>query len=500
MRRRLLSGLGLVLVWLLLAVPTWAFLFRHSSAEVVVASHDAVVHPDFDGTVRLDLGPYLPDLRTTTGSRFGVRVELGKTTATTTPELAQRYAAIAAHPEAEQDRVRDVVTGLARDSAVQAAAIALVPIGVWLALGRRRRRELLRGDKRVLLAGLGATALVVVLVVQPWHGEGATVQGDQWIPVGEAVPELTVPPELAGWEVQGGLISKGSQRLLSSLFDTYERSKVFYHQVADRVGDVAAELRTPQDGETVAVLVSDRHDNIGMDAVVRAVADEAGATVVLDAGDDTSTGETWEAFSLDSLNTAFEDLDSRVAVAGNHDNGTFVSRYLAKLGWTHLSDGEAETPFAEVRVAGIDDPRSSGLGTWRDEKGLSFDEVRDRLADQVCQLDEDGERVATLLVHDATLGATALSRGCTDLVLAGHIHSQLGPTRVEGENGKAGYSYTNGTTGGAAYAIAIGSKLRRDAEFTFVTYSEGRPVGIQPVMVRTTGALDVGEYTPLDLG
>ena len=50
-------------------------------------------------------------------------------------------------------------------------------------------------------------------------------------------------------------------------------------------------------------------------------------------------------------------------------------------------------------------------------------------------------------------------------------------------NGKVGYTYTNGTTGGAAYAIALGSKLRRDAEFTFVTYKDGRPVGIQPVTV-----------------
>jgi len=103
-------------------------------------------------------------------------------------------------------------------------------------------------------------------------------------------------------------------------------------------------------------------------------------------------------------------------------------------------------------------------------------------------------------VHDANLGRTALSRGCTDLVLAGHLHRQVGPTRVVGENGKVGYTYTNGTTGGAAYAIALGSKLRRDAEFTFVTYREGRPVGIQPVTVTTTGAISVAPYVELDLG
>ena len=168
--------------------------------------------------------------------------------------------------------------------------------------------------------------------------------------------------------------------------------------------------------------------------------------------------------------------------------------------WSRQSPRPAGTGVADVRVTGVDDPRSSGLGNWRDQKGLSFAEVKEQIADDVCTADEKGERIATLVVHDANLGAIALQRGCTDLVLAGHLHVQKGPTRVVGANGKAGYTYTNGTTGGAAYAIAIGSKLRRDAEFTFVTYRDGRPVGIQPVTVTTTGAISVAPYIELDLG
>ena len=316
-----------------------------------------------------------------------------------------------------------------------------------------------------------------------------------WLPVQEALPDVKVPDDLQGWQIQGGLVTQGTRRLLLSLFDTYDRSKVFYRGVKDRVDEIADQLHQPAEDETVAVLVSDRHDNIGMDEVVRAVADEAGATVVLDAGDDTSTGETWEQFSLDSLDAAFEGYDAKVAIAGNHDNGTFVNRHLASLGWTHL-DGKPVEPFADVRITGVDDPRSSGLGTWRDETDLSFAEVKERIADDVCELDEKGERIATLLVHDANLGAIALARGCTDLVLAGHVHAQIGPNRVVGENGKVGYTYTNGTTGGAAYALAIGSKLRRDAMFTFVTYRDGRPVGIQPVTVRTTGEAVGGGVHP----
>lgn len=495
--RRSLRVLGFVLVWLVVALPSWVLLFGNSHTEMVVASHDAVVRPNFDGYVRLDLGPYLPAVRSDSGNRIGVDIELGKTTATTAPELAVRYAAIAAHPDAETKRVGEELGDLALEEALRAAVIGLLPIGLWLVIGPTRRADLMRW--RSLVAALTVLAVTVLLMVQPWRAEAERVQQDGWLDVADAFPEVSVPPELTNWQIQGGLVTEGTRRLVFSLFDTYKTSKVFYRGVADRVGEIANQLHQPGDGETVAVLVSDRHDNIGMDEVVRKVADEAGATVVLDAGDDTSTGQTWETFSLDSLDNAFEDYDAQVAVSGNHDNGTFVNRYLKKLGWTHL-DGKSVDPFAGVRITGVDDPRSSGLGNWRDEKGLSFEDVKTRIADDVCEQDADGDRIATLIVHDANLGALALARGCTDLVLAGHLHVQVGPTRVVGQNGKAGYTYTNGTTGGAAYAIAIGSKLRRDAEFTFVTYRDGRPVGIQPVTVRTTGELVVAGYVELDLG
>jgi len=504
-RRLALRVAGLALAWLVVAVPSWAFLFTHSSTEMVLASHDAVVRPTFDGHVRLDMGPYVPDLRTSSGGRIGVAVEMGKTIATTTPELAERYAAIAARPEAEVRRVESAVRGLAVGAALGATAIGLAPIALWVLVGPRRRAQVwrrswqpVRGWRGRLVFG-ASLALVLLLLADLRDPEVDRVQPDTWLPVQDAVTDVTVPEGLRGWEIQGGLVTQGTRRLLSSLFDTYDRSKVFYAGVIDRVDAIADQLREPEEGETVAVLVSDRHDNIGMDDVVRKVADEAGATAVLDAGDDTSTGEKWEQFSLDSLDSAFEGYDFRAAISGNHDNGTFVNRHLASLGWTHF-DGKSVMAFDGVRMTGVDDPRSSGLGTWRDETDLSFEEVKTRIADDVCALDEQGDRIATLLVHDANLGAMALSRGCTDLVLAGHVHAQIGPSRVVGTNVKAGYTYTNGTTGGAAYAIAIGSKLRRDAQFTFVTYRDGRPVGIQPVTVKTTGALSVARYTELDLG
>ncbi len=234
-----------------------------------------------------------------------------------------------------------------------------------------------------------------------------------------------------------------------------------------------------------------------MDQVALAIAERGGAEAVFDAGDDTSTGEEWEAFSLDSLASAFEDYP-RWAVAGNHDHGSFVRSYLTDLGWTYFDDGEVVDGPGDTKILGVDDPRSSGLGNWKDETGLTFDEVRERLADAACDADEDGDRVDTLLVHDANLGDDALERGCVDLVVGGHTHVQAGPSEFLGENGEVGYSYTVGTAGGAAYAIALGTKLRRAAGLALITYRDGRPAGIQSITLQTTGRFDVDPYVELD--
>lgn len=495
-----------VAAWLLLTAVLTVVVFLHSSQTTTLASHDAVLRPDLGGKVVLRTGPVLPDVRIDSGQRLGVEVTLGKTDADSTEELVERYALIAGDPEGSVTRVREDLVALSVDSLLRGAALAVLPLLVWVLVGRTRRRELVAQLWRPRLLAVGVVvAAVTVTLIQPWRAEPATLGSEEeWIPLPDFLgDQVEVPSELDGVEVRGDVTTSQTRRLIESAIDTYETSRTFYRQAAEEADEL--ELRQPEDGETVAVLVSDRHDNIGMDAVARAVADRAGATAVLDAGDDTSTGRTWEAFSLDSLVAAFDDDtydERRWAVAGNHDNGTFVSGHLADHGWTVL-DGEVVDGPGGGPMLGVADPRSSGLGNWRDETGLTFAEVADRLADAACAAAEDGERVSTLLVHDANLGDPTLERGCADLVLAGHTHVRSGPTAVTGENGEVGYTFTTGTTGGAAYAIALGSKPRRDADISLVTYRDGRPVGLQSVLLRTDGEFVVGDfvamsYTTLD--
>lgn len=479
---------------LAVAVVATIALFLSGSRTIVLASHDATVRPSLDGDVVVRTGPLLPDVRRRSDGPIGVDIVLGKTEAGSADELISRYAFIASQPEAQVAKVEEAVRDIAVSAAVRGLGLGMVPLAVWLLLGPHRRGELFRGlrTRRGAVGGVLLVALPLALW-QPWDREADTQEAEQeWISLatflGDAVP---LPAEADGIEVRTGPTTTETRRLIASAVSTYDKSKAFYADAVEEAGTLP--LRRPEVGEMVALLVSDRHDNIGMDPVARAIGDAAGATVVLDAGDDTSTGQPWEAFSLDSLDRTFDDLD-RWAIAGNHDNGSFVPRYLDDLGWTTLDGEPVEGPGGGL-VLGVDDPRSSGLGDWRDETGLSFAEVGERLADAACESDE---RIATLLVHDANLGREALARGCVDLVVGGHTHVQSGPEPVVGEDGRTGWTYTNGTTGGAAYAIAVGSKPRRDAGVSLVTYDEqGRPVGVQAVRLQTDGTFVVGGYATL---
>ena len=495
----MLAALAALLAWAVVALPVTVLVLVNSSRTTTVASHEAVVSPTLDGWAHLDLGPLLPSLRYPTDSTFGAEIDLGKTTLGSYEELVQRYAFLAASPEGQIRKVEGAVTEMAVAALAAGTLTGLVGPALWLILGARRRQEIADHPWSSAAAGLSAAlavTLVAALATRPWDQSAQGFGDTAWQPLTEALPDVRIPEEAAPLEVDAGLLTQGTKRLVESALNSYRTSSDFYGEAAEEAATLADELRLPQEGESIALLVSDRHDNIGMDPVARAVGDAAGATFLLNAGDDTSTGSEWEAFSLESLDAAFADYEHRFYVAGNHDNGDFVTEQAAGLGFTTLNGEVVEGPGG-IRLLGADDPRSSGLGNWKDEKGLSFSEVEERLADAACAADEDGERVNTILVHDANLGRTALDRGCADLVVGGHLHVVRGPDPTVGPEGQIGHSYTNASTGGAAYAIAIGTKPRRDAVMSLITYREARPVGVQWVSLSPLGDWTVGPWTPL---
>ena len=484
-------------VWMLTAVVAWLLLFTHHHREMVLGGHQVVVTPTFDRYAVLRMGPYIPDVRVPTGSRLGVSIQVEKTTATSTESLVERYALMAAQPQPEIRRVVDELTDMAEIDALRAGVIGLVPLGLWILVGADRRRQLAHPSRRTSATAGALAVILVVLVWQPWQTAPEQGERTEWISLPDAVPSIAVPDELRSVQVQGGLLTDETEHLAKSALRVFAESKSYYRELADKVATVAGRLRQPDKGDTVGLLISDRHDNIGMDQVALALARAGKATVVIDAGDDTSSGASWESFSLESLDDAFHDFPVRLFVAGNHDHGGFVTGYLEKAGWTHL-DGKAITAFGGVRILGVDDPRANGLVDPEDTHQDDFLKVTDQLSDTICDDAAAGDRIDTVIVHDASMALPALTRGCTDLVLSGHLHIQVGPDRTVAEDGSIGYRYTNGTTGGAAYSFALGSSLAHPAEVTLVTWHDGRPIGLQPVEIDTKARITVKPFVPLD--
>src|SRR3954464_14771729 len=99
----------LTLAWLVVAVPAAYLVVLNSSEDTVLAGPEVTASPTFDGWATFDLGPYLPDFRHPTGTRVGAHVDVGKTTARSYDSLIHRYAVIAAQPESQIDKLRDVV-------------------------------------------------------------------------------------------------------------------------------------------------------------------------------------------------------------------------------------------------------------------------------------------------------------------------------------------------------------------------------------------------------
>ncbi|MBA4607671.1 metallophosphoesterase family protein [Aeromicrobium sp. Marseille-Q0843] len=497
--RRLPAAIGLVLVGLAVAVPVAATTFVDTERTVTIGAHNATARPTFDGHVRIVAGPLLPELRMPSDALLGIGAEvvLRDSPDTDLERVLAQDAAIASQPEGEIAAMTSEITemGLAAlQRGVAAGVIAMVVVGVgWWAVGPRRRRELREQwppEPRTALVG-GVLAVVVLGAVMAYAPDPGTKREVAWVPLRQEFPELPDEPRLAKVEISRGAATATSKAIVQGALDTYEESLEFYTALAEKTKDVP--VRAPEDGQTTALVVTDRHNNVGMDPVAREVARAADASFVLDLGDDTSNGASWEAFSIKSLRETFEDLPI-VAVAGNHDTGRYIRREMERNDFTVL-DGEP-TEIEGVRMLGESDPRSSGLTAgYNGNEGDNIAAITDQseaLAEAAC---EDGE-VSLLATHSAASAKQAVAQGCVDLAISGHLHRQVGPTSTEGPNGTS-TEVSIGSTGGAVYAFALGTKLRRDAQVAVLTFEAGRVVGLQIVTFKPGSVIDVGDYTTL---
>ncbi|HWT55912.1 MAG TPA: hypothetical protein VN031_02685 [Candidatus Microsaccharimonas sp.] len=484
--------LGGVAAWALSGAAIAGVTLANESRDTTIASHEAVVTVTHDDFATVDGGAAFPSLRYPLRSPLdiGVHIDLGPTEATSGEELIARYGAIASQPSGEIEKV----SGLAKDMLLEAGVYGgiggLAVPGIWMLVGPRRRKELRDNLQNRAQSHLAVGTLVITaggLVGAPvaaMHTSNHVSQPPVWQPIVNVLPGIDIPKIAQKVSVESNFLTDEGANLLRGGLVAFQKSQPFYESLTEKAHQLAPLLHQPEPDETVVLFVADRHDNLDVDPVDTAIGEAGGATVLADGGDDTSSGQPWESFSLDSLISQSKPFKHRLAVSGNHDHGTFVSDYLAKHGFETMN-GKVVTA-AGIRFLGLPDPKSSGFVNSASFASETLDQQSKALADIACRADQAGERISTLLVHEAGAGQEALARGCVDLVLGGHLHRYIGPTEVVGENGKVGYSYTTTTAGGAAFAISLGP-LRRDAGVTLVTYRDGVPVGLQKITVTASG-------------
>ncbi|GAA3539682.1 hypothetical protein AFL01nite_25950 [Aeromicrobium flavum] len=496
---RALAAVALAVVGVVVAVPVAATTFVNTERAVTIGAHNATARPTFDNHVTIVAGPLLPELRMPSDALLGIGAEvvLRDSPDTDLERVLAQDAAIASQPEGEIAAMTSEITEMATAALTRGAAagvIAMVVVGAgWWLVGERRRRELRAQwppEPRTALVS-GAMAIVVLGALMVYAPDPSTKREVAWVPIRQEFPELPDEPRLGSVQISRGAATATSKAIVQGALDTYEESLSFYSALAAKAEGLP--VRAPESGQTTALVVTDRHDNVGMDPVARQVADAAEASLVIDLGDDTSNGASWESFSIKSLRETFDDLPI-VAVAGNHDTGRYVLREMERNDFT-VFDGEP-VDIEGVRMLGESDPRSSGLTAgYNGNEGDNIAAITDQdaaLADKAC---EDGG-VSLLVTHSAASAKETVARGCVDLAISGHLHRQKGPVSTEGPNGTS-TDLTIGSTGGAVYAFALGTKLRRDAQVAVLTFEDGRVVGLQVVTFRPGGLIDVGDYTTL---
>lgn len=465
---------------------------NHAEAETTFGAHEVTVSPTLDGHATLEL-PGVAKARLPADAPLSLGVNIQVANTNNLSSAVRSDMLIAANPEGEIDSIHREVRGLLIESGLKGAGMGILATsGLFLAI--RRGRE--KGFSGLQMAGTALSGIAGGVIAGLYLIPGNVHPRDnteEWSNLAAEVPLLKEVDNDQVQEIQVNktAVATGAVSLVNSFISTYETAQDYYSDLAARAALLGPELRQPQDSEIVFIQVSDRHDNILMDPVARAIGDAAQARGVIDSGDDTSVGGEWEAFSLNSLNSAFEGYEYKIAVPGNHDEGHFVAKSLDELDW-HVLNGKPEE-IGGIMWLGEPDPESSGLGNWKNAVGMTVEEQSAELRKTACEAGD----VDTLVTHDPDSAKDTVASGCVPLAINGHKHIQIGPDETVGDNGKTVVSYTNGTTGGAAYAFALGSKNRRDAQVTLITYKDGKPIGLQPVIITTAGSFQVEDFYTL---
>jgi predicted phosphodiesterase len=228
-------------------------------------------------------------------------------------------------------------------------------------------------------------------------------------------------------------------------------------RLAPTAPSASAEPATPEEDRVSFLVVSDLHCNMNMTPLIRDIAERAGVSAILDAGDTTMNGTAVEKVCVDSFATARPQGVPMVVSDGNHDS-VLVADAQRSAGLTVLEGSVVDV--AGVHILGDRDPNETRVGAGTSSRGESASEVGRRLAETACDDDVD-----LLLIHTPSVGDASMWSGCVPFQVSGHTHTRYDPV-VRGY----GVRYVNGSTAGAASGQPTVGPLHGTAQMTVLRF------------------------------
>lgn len=287
---------------------------------------------------------------------------------------------------------REPVSSELNSFLIRAGALAAVAGGLVAALLRRRWRWALAGAA----VGLASAALVAGAAYATYDTSGFR------------------EPRFSGNLAYAPEIFDFSQQTLANL-DAYE----------NRIPEIAESLRltvnelhglpadAPGDDAIRVLHISDMHASTAAAGLVKTVADLYRVDLIVDSGDSTELGTTFEARYL---STYLPLPPPYVWVAGNHDTPTITGAMNEFPGVTVLDDGFVTV--AGITMGGFADIASAGPGVEpADDRQLA--EAAKKIARKV---DEQKPAPFMIAVHDPKMAGQLAGR--VPVVLHGHTHKE----------------------------------------------------------------------------
>ena len=484
--QRALHALLRTVIAAALAVPfAMAWGVGHARIEDYLGPHRARFAADYNGEIKVDLGPignaYLPS----PVEPIGLTITVGGV-GQTSESLASFFsestlAAYAGLYEEPNEVISGVVERLEVDAlkrSLRAEAVLLILFASWL-LRRQLWAPWLVGHisrRRVAGVYVAITAVILGSILAPRPVQGVRIPVD--VAYGTRFAKLSVDSLLLS-----DLLDRGIQgiRLLSQ-----RQQSAVQSYIDDATASLATQFsRLPQaaHSETMIMGFSDLHCNQAMTELITRLARVTSPRLVLSSGDDTVNGTAVERGCIRRESKINGNVPFVVAT-GNHDSDVTESQMRSDK--MVVLDGAIIKADA-VDILGDDDPEHN--------VPFSVDRTRDRpeseeqMAERLINIARS-RHVDVILVHQPACSVVIMKTPDPPvrLVLWGHMHVQDGPMVVRHDDGSWTVGMQEGTAGGVRQPLFTSFStpfspplIRADVYFYFRDDATGLITGVQPV-------------------